>query len=301
MKLNSMRDFMAVAERGSLRAAARQLSIAQPVITRSIQQLEKELGVMLFERRTKGVCLTPMGEAFLRRSKAVHSELRRAQDELDQMRGEIHGQIRVCLSGVPHMALLPNAMGPFRQRFPDVKLDIIDGLLPSVESDLKDGTIDCYVGPVAEEMASELVIERLFDSTCVVVARRGHPLINATSLRELVGAEWAVTSITHAAEDELWPVFERYGLPMPKLVVQGHSALTFLFSVAYSNLLMALPIEWTQTPLFNQALQRIHVAETWPPLPICIVRRNGMPLTPAAEYFCDMMRRAAPHMDTLMN
>lgn len=300
MKLNALRDFMVVAERGSLRAAARQLDVAQPAITRSIQELEKELGVVLFERRAKGVTLTPMGEAFLRRSKAVHSELQRAQDELDQMRGEIHGRIRVALSGVAHMALLPNAMTSFRQRYSRVKLDIIDGLLPSVESELKDGTVDCYIGPTMDEVSNDLDAEKLFESQCVIVGRQGHPLSHATSLRDLADAQWVTTSITHRAETELAPIFARYGLRAPKLVLQGHSALTFLFAVAYSDLLMMLPEQWTQTPMFRQALQRIPVVEKLPSPPICIVRRIGLPLTPAADYFCDMIRRAAQHMDTML-
>ena len=110
MKLNSLLHFLAVAERGSLRAAARDLEISQPAITRSVQELEKELGVVLFERRTKGVTVTPMGAVFLRRAMAVRNELRRAQDEIAQMRGDLHGQVCVCLSSVAHMAMLPNAL-----------------------------------------------------------------------------------------------------------------------------------------------------------------------------------------------
>jgi len=300
MKLNALRDFMAVAERGSLRAAARQLEVTQPAITRSIQELEKELGVVLFERRAKGVSLTQMGEVFLRRSKAVRSELQRAQDELDQMRGEIHGHITVCMSGVPHMVMLPDALAAFRRRYPDVKLEIIDGLLPSVEAELKDGVVDCYIGPTLEEVSPELNAEKLIDSTRVIVGRRGHPLANAKSLRDLVDAEWVTTSVTYRAEEELGPLFASYGLPQPRVIVQARSALTFLFTVAYSDLLMLLPIHWTQTPLFRQALQPIHVAEALPSPPICIVKRNSLPLTPAADYFCDMVRRASRHMDTLI-
>lgn len=301
MKLNSLRDFMAVVERGSLRAAARQLDVTQPAITRSIQELEKELGVLLFERQARGVSLTPMGKVFLRRSMAVRSELERAKDELDQMRGEMHGKITVCLSGVAHMAMLPNALGEFRKRYPDVKLDIIDALLPIVEADLKDGVIDCYIGPTHSDLPSELTEEKLFDNQRVIVARKGHPLGNARSLAELVNAEWVVASLTYRAEEELGPLFASHGLPPPKLIVQGRSALTFLFTVAYSDLLIFLPIQWTQTPLFNNALQPIHVVENLPSPPICIVRRNSLPLTPAAEYFCDMMRRASRHMHTLMD
>jgi DNA-binding transcriptional LysR family regulator len=300
MKLNALRDFMAVAERGSLRAAARQLEVTQPAITRSIQELEKELGVVLFERRAKGVSLTQMGELFLRRAKAVRGELQRAQDELDQMRGEIHGQVTVCMSGVPHMAMLPDALAAFRRRYPDVKLNIIDGLLPGVEADLKDGIVDCYIGPTVEEISPELGAEKLIDNQRVIVGRRGHPLANARSLRDLVHAEWVTTSVTYRAEEELGPLFASYGLPAPRVIVQARSALTFLFTVAYSDLLMLLPIQWTQTPLFRQALQPIPVAEALPSPPICIVRRNSLPLTPAAEYFCDMVRRASRHMDTLI-
>lgn len=297
MKLNSLRDFMAVAERGSLRAAARQLDVTQPAITRSIQELEKELGVVLLERRAKGVSLTKMGEVFLRRTRAVHSELERARSELDQMRGEMNGHICVCLSGVAHMAMLPSAMAGFRQRYPNVQLNIIDGLLPSVEAELKDGIVDCYIGPTLGEVSGELTAEKLLDSYRVIVGRHGHPLANAKSLRELVDAEWVTTSVTYRAEEELAPLFASHGLPPPRLIVQAKSALTFLFTVAYSDLLMLLPIQWTQTPLFRGALQPIHVAERLPSPPICIVHRNSLPLTPAAEYFCDMIRRASRHVD----
>ena len=66
MKLNQLRNIMAIAERGSLRGAARHLGLAQPALSRSLQELERELGVQLFERRARGMMLTPMGEALVR-------------------------------------------------------------------------------------------------------------------------------------------------------------------------------------------------------------------------------------------
>ncbi len=300
MKINSIRDFLAVAERGSLRAAARQLGLAQPAMTRSIQELEKELGVVLFERRAKGVVLTPMGEVFERRAKAVRTEFRRAKEELDQLQGATHGRIRMCMSSVAHSALLPHALRPFRQKFPDVTLEVIDAVLPRVEMELKGGAMDFYIGPTHEDLSSELSVEKLFDNTRIILGRKGHPLAGAKSLAELTGAEWVTSSITHKAEDELVPLFERHGLPPPRLVVQGHSALTFFFTVVSSDLLMMLPIQWVQVPPFRDYLQRIHVQEQLAGPPICIVQRTGLPLTPAAEYFCDMMRRAALHRDSVI-
>ncbi len=297
MKLHALRDFLTVVERGSLRAAARQLGVAQASITRNLQELEKELGVTLLERRARGVSLAPMGEVFLPRAKAVISELRHAQDELDQLKGATHGEIRVCLSTVPHMVMLPTALARFRLRFPDVKLDIIDALLPRVENELKDGTVDCYIGPIHDHVESELSVEKLFDNARVILGRKGHPLAGARSLSELVGAEWATASLTHLPVEELGPLFARHGLPEPKLIVQAQSALTFLFTIAYSDLLIMLPRQWAQAPLFRQVFDLIDIAEPLSGAPICIVVRTGRPLTPAAQYFCDMMREAAARRD----
>ena len=297
MKFSAIRDFLAVAERGGLRAAARHLGMPQPAITRSIQELEKELGVALFERSAKGTRLTPMGSAFLRRASAVRGELQKAKDEIDQLRGMAHGRIKMCLSGAPHMALLPHALRDFRQRYPNVELDIVDAVFPSVETALKDNSVDFYVGPVPQRVPSELQVEKLFDNFRVIVGRRNHPLARARSLRDLVDAEWITTSITYRAEEELGPLFAQHGLPPPRLVLQAHSTLTYLTTVPFSDLLMMLPVQWLKFPLWKDVLQQIKVAEALPAPPICIVQRTGLPLTPAAEYFCDMLRRASAHRD----
>ena len=297
MKLNQLRDVLAVADRGSLRAAARHLGLAQPALTRSVNLLERELGVTLFDRQAKGMQLTTMGEHFVRRARAIHSEIKRAREELDQLRGDTRGSISVCMSSLPHIALLPYAMGPFRERFPHIHIDVIEGVFPMVESALRDGTVDCYVGPLrSQPEVEDLVVERLFDVTRVILGRRNHPLANATSLRELVGAEWVTTSITRKAEDELAPLFAQHDLPTPRIVMQAHSALTSIVSVAFSDLLTLLPVQWTEFSITREALQKINLVAPLPVLPLCIVRRAGLPLTPAAEYFCDMLRRAAGHL-----
>jgi DNA-binding transcriptional LysR family regulator len=295
MKFNALRDFLAVAERGSLRAAARQLGSAQAALSHSIQELEKELGVVLFERGSQGVTLTPMGQVFLRRATAVFEELRRAREELEQLRGGAHGNLAIAMSSVPHLALYPGALRPFRQRYPDVRLDVMDALYPRVEGNLLDGSLDFYVGPAPMQTAAGLAVEQLFDNARVIVGRKGHPLSGARSLRDLVGAEWLASSVTYKAEEELGPLFAQHGLPPPKIVMRSHSTLTFLTTMVYSDLLMVMPVQWTQSPLFSMVRQ-IPIRELLPAPPICVVTRSGMPLTPAGDYFLDMLRREVPHL-----
>ncbi len=298
MKFNALRDFLVVSERGGLRAAARHLGQPQPAITRSIQELEKELGVALFERHAKGVRLTLIGQAFLRRATAVRNELQRARDEIDQLRGQTHGQISVCMSSVPHMALLPQVLRPFRARYPNLRMELIDAVFPAVEASLKDGTVDCYIGPTPPILAGELQLEKLFDNQRVILGRKGHPMANARSLRDLVEAEWVTTSITHKAEEELGPLFAQHGLPAPRLVLRAQSSLTLLTVLPASDLLLMAPIQWLAFEPARALLQQIMVAEPLPAPPICIVQKTGLPLTPAAEYFCDLLRRASAHRDS---
>ena len=77
MKLHHLRNVVAVVERGSLRAGARHLGLAQPAVSRSIKELEQELGLVLFERNKFGMTLTRAGEVFVRRAKGIQAELAR--------------------------------------------------------------------------------------------------------------------------------------------------------------------------------------------------------------------------------
>jgi LysR family transcriptional regulator of abg operon len=296
MKFNQLRQFIAVAQRGSIRSAARFLACAQPAITRSIHEIERDLGAALFERTAKGMVLTPAGELFLGRAVRVHEELRRAQEEVAQLNGSTAGTISIGLSTASHIALLPFALQQFKARYPGMLLDISEGLFPAMEQALLNGTLDFYVGPVTEApLSKEFSVEKLFDNFRLIFGRKGHPLIGAKSLRDLAGAQWIGTSVTVASEAELGPLFAKLGLPAPKIEIQAHSALTMVMAAASSDMLTMLPQQWRISPLVTALLHVFDVTEKLRASPICIVRRMRLPLTPAAEYFCDMLRRAALH------
>jgi DNA-binding transcriptional LysR family regulator len=295
VKLNQLRDIVAVAERGSLRAAARHLAVAQPALTRSVRDLERELGAPLFERRARGMSLTAMGVAFVRRANAVLSEVRRAREEVEQLHGGTRGEVVAGLSMVALIALLPKALSLFRARYPNVQLHLIEGWYPTLENALKDGSMDFYVGPEpVQAPPSDLVQELLFENVRIVLARKGHPLNHARSLRQLIDAEWATTSVTFKAEEEFSELFSRFDLPAPRLALRSQSALTLMTSLAASDLLAMVPIQWIQSPWVGDQLARIPIRETLRAPSIVTIRRAGLPLTPAAEYLLDLMRRNVP-------
>lgn len=295
MKLNQLRDMVAIVERGSLRAAARHLQVAQSALTRSIRQLEQELGSTLFERDAKGMVLTPMGRLFFQRASSAVNELRRAREEMDQARGGTQGTVVAGLSIMPHVGMLPRALPLFRKRFPGVVIKVIEGLYPAIEPGLRDGTIDFYLGASpSEPVAAGLVSELLFRNTRLVVGRKGHPLARARSLKALAQAEWLTPSLSGNAAEDLDALFATFGLAPPKVMLQAHSAMSVLVALASTDLLAMLPEQWDEFPLTKGALQVIRVRERLPAPDIVVVRRADLPLTPAAEYLSDMLRRNAP-------
>jgi DNA-binding transcriptional LysR family regulator len=295
MKLHQIRDLLAVADKGSLRAAARHLGLAQPSISRSIHALEKELDVPLLERGARGTVLTPSGRLFARRAGAAARELRRAREELAQLHGDASGSVALGVSSVPLLALLPKAYAPFSQRYPGMELHLTDGAFPAMEAQLKDGRIDFYIGvSPGRRLGPDLVVEKLFDNTRVVVARHGHPLAGARTLADLVGARWVSTSITANAQAEIGDLFRQHGLPAPRIgATTTGGALSLITLLAHSDLLAIVPRQWLEYSPTRGALAKVDLKEKLAAPPIVIIRRASLPLTPAAGFLADQLRRAS--------
>jgi LysR family transcriptional regulator of abg operon len=295
MKLTQLSEMLAIVEQGSLRAAARRLGVPQPALTRSIRALEKELGIALFERDASGMSLTALGKLFHGRAGAIVHEVQKARDEIAQARGEDRGTVIVGMSIMPHVHMLPKALPAFRTRYPNVRLQIIEGLFPDIESRLRDGTIDLYIGAAPRARPSPgLIIQLLFENTRAVVGRKGHPLRHARSLSDLASAQWATTSIDYNAETDLQELFAHYGMAPPTLALQVRSAMSLMVGLAYTDLLALLPIQWKDFPLTQHVLEVIPVLEPLPAPSIVLMRRPDLPLTPAAEHFTDLLLRHVP-------
>jgi DNA-binding transcriptional LysR family regulator len=296
MKLTQLSYVAAIAECGSLRAAARHLGVAQPAFSRSIAELERELGAPLFERRAKGMVATVLGQAFVRRATTILNDVRRARDEFEQLRDNATGSVTIGLSIAAHLRLLPKSLQTFRDRHPRVRLHIIEGFYPTLVPGLQDGSVDFYIGPdPGLKLPAALQREVLLTGERAVLCRTKHPLAHATSLKELRHAEWITTSITPKAENEIGDLFRRYRLPEPLLALQSQSALTLLTCLTNSDLLAMAPAQWTDTPIASRLLTTIPVKEELSAPPIIIVTRSDAPLAPAARFMLDVMKRVVGH------
>jgi len=203
------------------------------------------------------------------------------------------GTVVVALSIMPHVGLLPIALREFRQRYPRVRLHVIEGLFPDVERGLREGAIDFYIG-AAPRAAPGLAQRHVQTNTRVVICRQGHPLGASRSLKALKDADWAVTAVDYDVDEDLARLFGSHGLAPPMVLFRARSAMSILVALAHSDLLAMLPVQWAEFPLTRDVLQVVRVREHLPAPDIVLIRRPDLPLTPAAEYLCDVMLR---HVD----
>ena len=225
-KSRHLRDFMAIASSRSLRSAAASLGLTQPAISRSLQELEEELGVPLFERHTRGVVLTSAGEKYLIRAQIATESLRRGYEEARQFQGDLSGTVTVSLSSAAVLGLLPFAYPQFRHAWPAISVRFVEGQFPIIEPKLRSGELDFYVGPRPKrELDKGYVVQRVADNERIIMARKGHPLADAKNLAELVEAEWLIAGLRDRVEEEFEEVFSAWGLPSPAVRTRAESML----------------------------------------------------------------------------
>lgn len=120
-----IRSFLAVTEQGSLSAAARQLGVSQPTLSRDIQSLETNTGLNLFKRTTQGLLLTNEGSKLVDAARQMNSASELFDRQASGMSTELEGDVRISVNEIVGVYLLPPAIAAFRKKHPAVNIDIV--------------------------------------------------------------------------------------------------------------------------------------------------------------------------------
>ncbi|MCC5668690.1 LysR family transcriptional regulator [Nostoc sp. CHAB 5784] len=188
MELRHLRYFIAVAEELHFSRAAERLHIAQPPLSQQIQQLEAQLGVELFQRKTKRqVQLTEAGQVFLQEAYQLLAQLQKAIELIQKTgRGE-KGQLRIGFTSLVTYDLLPVILRRFREQFPEVELILQELTTTQQEQALQERCI--HVGfahpPLEDNTLNQECIQR---EALIVAMLETHPLAEQEkiSVRSLV-------------------------------------------------------------------------------------------------------------------
>ena len=223
LRMRHLLLMQAVAEHGSLSGAASALSVTQPHVTRTLQELEAAVGSPMFERHSKGVRLTPEGEIFVRYAVSVINTLKLAGERLEEhASGAPTRVVRVGVNLATVHALLPEAILRFKERSPLVTISLVEEYQGALGSMLERNELDMIVARIPSERSAENQYLRLYDDPLVLVVRAGHPAAEGdVPLRDLMGYPWILPAYTSVFRNEIDAFLLAQGLGQPRDLIES--------------------------------------------------------------------------------
>lgn len=288
MRLQHLHLLLALAKSGSLRASAQILNVSQPALTKALRQLEDEFGTALVVRTPKGVRLAPAGELIAARAATVVRELDRAREEVAWHLRHAEAQVTVGVSPVAAILLAPGAVERFGARWPQVSLRVRDALYPRAQEQVRAGELDMALGPLPPEgVGRDLVVQPLFDSQAVLVARRSHPLVRAKKLADLIDADWVLTGPAGGPGDPRNLGFDAMGERAPRVRLECESFATLLALMPRLDVIGIMPKGFFDRHGPGMDLVQLPIADVLPNTTIHILYRADTPLTLPAQRLLD--------------
>lgn len=175
MNTRQLEYFIAVAESNSISAAARKIHLAQPALSRQIQQLEEELGTTLIMRNRKGIELTQAGKTLYLESRELFSKVEEIKNHVVECESVLRGEVKIaiCYSTLP---LFLDLIRQFRESYPFVKFSISHSTVPEMVHQVQEGVIDMALCRAMNIKDNYLESFPLFkDSMCIAMHRNMDP------------------------------------------------------------------------------------------------------------------------------
>ena len=219
---------IAVQEEGSISGAAKRLYITQPALSQTIQMVEKEIGAQIFDRSTSPFSLTYAGEKYIAAAKrfvALEQDLYR---EISEIRQETSGRLRVGISTLRSMAILPRVLPRFFRLYPSVELEVEETGSSSMDQLVLGGKVDLALllsrSQIIEELSYvTLCRERLllFAGPSTALARRIPPYTGIT-IDEAREERFISVRPGHGTRTTQDHMFQEYGMS-PRILFETHS------------------------------------------------------------------------------
>ncbi len=293
MKFSTLQALVAAVEQGSLRGAARQIQVSQPALTKMVRELEKELAAPLLVRTSKGVIPTAQGKVLYDRALKVVRELAAAQAEINQLGGNMIGELSVGAVPVAVMLLIPETLRTFGREFPEIRLRISEELYIAQLKRLRTGEVDIALGGIPDGLPTgEFVVEHLMSTKMVVVVRKGSHRSGATSLSQLLDAKWVYTGAS-GESGYATLLFQRHGLPPPPVGAIVNSTLAILSLITTGDFVGLMPEQIATHPMASPFITVVPVAEVGLPLSVGAMVRSDTVISPAIRHFIAHLHRAA--------
>lgn len=293
VKLRDLHIFLAVAETGSMAKAAGQLAVSQPVISKTISDLEHALGVRLLDRTFQGVEPTAYGRAFISCGTAVFDQMRRGVQEIEFLSDPTSGELWIgCIT--PLMEdLIPKVLERFAARYPRIICHAWDGDSPTMNRMLRERKLDLAVSRTfGTHLGDEFAAEFVFEERMLVVAGENNPWSHRRKINftELLHEPWTLSPAENLISLLIQESFDDAGvhLPMPRIVSGSVTARTRL--VESGRFLTLLPSSMLYFGAKRMRVKALPVTLPLKPLSVDIITLKDRTPNPIARLFIEELR-----------
>ncbi len=218
------------------------INVSQPAISKTLGELERGLGLRLFERTARGVVPTAYGQCLIRHARTLLSELAQTRDELQGLASGGAGNIRVGVLATAALELLPRALAAFKAKQPGVFVLVREGIMETLLPELWLGNLDLIVGRLPQGGAQGLGEKTLMEEGVSVVTGRHHPLVKRKRLRwsDLKPYPWVLPPVNTLLREPLERLFEDHALAMPANRIETLSVHVIRAYLDYTDAIAAL-------------------------------------------------------------
>lgn len=297
LKLRQLDVLLAVAQSGSMAKAAEHLAVTQPVVSKSIADLEKLLELQLFDRSSRGVEPTLYGRALIERSMAIFNDLRTSVAELEFLSHSTAGELRIGSSEAVAAGMLGVIIDRLSRRYPRLSFEVVLGgdMAELPHSDLRRRNIDLIVGRLPNAVPDDMEVTFLYDETAYIAAGANNPLTRRrrVQLSDLVNEPWCGPSFDNFPWSLTAAAFRQAGLKTPHNVVRARSMLIRNSLLTGGRFLTVYPRTVLHFGAKKLSLRRVPVDLPGATYPVGIITLKNKTLNPAAERFIDCAREVA--------
>jgi DNA-binding transcriptional LysR family regulator len=287
MDFKRLRYALAVADAGNFVRAAELVSISQPALSRAIQTLEDELGIVLFDRGNRNVTVTTAGRAFIEHARRICFEVSNMEHDVDQLRSGNSGLIAFGVGPLHTAALLPRLLARLRAERPAVRLSVVVNNWMNLLTNLRAEEIEFFMAEVRSiEPADDIIITHEVRQFGSLFCRPGHPLLDQQEhrLQDVMPYGLACPRLPLRIENALRQIFKRPpGKPLP-LALQCDSMSVLFDAVQSTNAVLMASDAAVAPELESGRLIPIHVKEMAQIYAeVGIVYLRGRTLSPGAQ------------------
>ena len=293
MELRHLRYFQVVGEVLNFTKAAARLRVAQPALSRQVQDLEDEIGVDLLRRSPRGVTLTAEGKLFLQE---VSELLKRVDESVEKTRalarGE-YGELHIGYAYVPTAEILPPALEAFRKAVPRVKVVLHDLTSDELIARLRNAALELaiMVQPTGEQTVG-IEFEPARSYTWCVALTAAHPFARLKSISlEKVAAE-PLVALRRKDYSEYHNILERIFATIsakPRIAVECDSASSLIMEVEAGH---GIAVVTANLKLMGgERLLYRPLTGTTETQFVGIARATKGDVTPAGEKFCEILQK----------